>query len=126
MLKTTVVGSYPKPLWLSNPFGAFFGGWRLEARVLREGQDDATILAIHDQERAGIDIISDGEQRRDNFVFYFTRRLGGFDFAHPARKTLRGSERQFEAPRIVAAVERTRPIAVDDVQFLRSHTSRRI
>src|SRR5580700_7047387 len=77
MLKTTVVGSYPKPLWLSNPFGAFFGGWRLEAKVLREGQDDATVLAIGDQERAGIDVISDGEQRRDNFVFYFTRRLKG-------------------------------------------------
>src|SRR5271170_337789 len=126
MLETTVVGSYPKPLWLSNPFGAFFGGWRLEAKVLQEGQDDASMLAIHDQERAGIDVLSDGEQRRDNFVFYFTRKLGGFDFTRPARKALRGSDRQFEAPRITRAIERVNPLAVADVRFLRAHTGRRI
>ncbi len=126
MLKTTVVGSYPKPLWLSNPFGAFFGGWRLETKVLREGQDDATLLAIGDQERAGIDVISDGEQRRDNFVYYFTRRLKGFDFNRLARKRLRGSNREFDAPRIVGAIERSGPIAVDDVRFLRAATRRGI
>jgi 5-methyltetrahydropteroyltriglutamate--homocysteine methyltransferase len=126
MLKTTVVGSYPKPLWLSNPFGAFFGGWRLETKVLREGQDDATLLAIGDQERAGIDVVSDGEQRRDNFVYYFTRRLKGFDFNRLARKRLRGNNREFDAPRIVDAIERSGPIAVDDVRFLRAATRRGI
>ncbi|MGH7908137.1 MAG: hypothetical protein ACREP6_16070 [Candidatus Binataceae bacterium] len=126
MLETTVVGSYPKPLWLSNPYGAFFGGWRLEAKVLKEGQDDATLLAIGDQERAGIDVVSDGEQRRENFVFYFTRRLSGFDFNRPARKALRGSDRHFEAPRIVGPVVRDAPLCVDDVRFLRAHTTRRI
>ncbi len=126
ILPTTVVGSYPKPLWLSNPYGILFGGWRLRAEVLREGQDDAVALAIRDQERAGIDIVSDGEQRRDNFVFYFTRNLDGFDFAHPLKRRLRGSQREFEAPRIVGPVGRSRPLAADDVRFLRANTDRPI
>lgn len=74
VLQTTVVGSYPKRLWLSDPYGILFGGWRLRAEVLREGQDDATLLAVRDQERLGIDVVSDGEQRRDNFIFHFTRK----------------------------------------------------
>jgi 5-methyltetrahydropteroyltriglutamate--homocysteine methyltransferase len=126
ILQTTVVGSYPKPLWLSNPYGILFGGWRLKAEVLREGQDDATIAAIHDQERSGIDVVSDGEQRRDNFVHYFTRRLSAFNFDRPAKRKLRGSSREFDAPRIVGPVGRSEPLALDDVRFLRAHTERPI
>lgn len=126
VLQTTVVGSYPKPLWLSNPYGILFGGWRLKAEVLREGQDDAAILAIHDQERAGIDVVSDGEQRRENFVFYFSKKLAGFDFERTVRRTLRGSKLEFDAPRIVGPVGRSQPLAVDDVRFLRAHTDQPI
>lgn len=126
MLQTTVVGSYPKPLWLSNPYGILFGGWRLREEVLREGQEDATILAIRDQERAGMDVVSDGEQRRDNFIFYFTRKLAGFDFDHPTRRELRGSRREISVPRIVGPVARVQPLAVDDVRFLRANTNNRI
>jgi 5-methyltetrahydropteroyltriglutamate--homocysteine methyltransferase len=126
ILQTTVVGSYPKPLWLSNPYGILFGGWRLREEVLREGQDDATLLAMRDQEWPGIDVISDGEQRRDNFIFYFTRKLAGFDFDHPTRRELRGSRREISVPRIVGPVQRAQPLAVDDARFLRGNTHSRI
>jgi 5-methyltetrahydropteroyltriglutamate--homocysteine methyltransferase len=126
ILQTTVVGSYPKPLWLSNPYGILFGGWRLRAEVLREGQDDATLLAIRDQERGQIDVISDGEQRRDNFIFYFTRKLSGFDFENPARRELGGSRREINVPRVVGPVGREQSLATADVRFLRANTDRKI
>ncbi|HLH77844.1 MAG TPA: hypothetical protein VKV28_13660 [Candidatus Binataceae bacterium] len=121
-IRTTVVGSYPRPLWLSDPHGILFGGWHLRADILSEGQDDATVLAIRAQERLGLDLISDGEQRRDSFVFYFSRRLGGFDFEHPVARPLRGSRHQVAMPRIVGPVRREQPLAVDDVRFLRANT----
>jgi 5-methyltetrahydropteroyltriglutamate--homocysteine methyltransferase len=126
ILQTAVVGSYPKPLWLSNPYGILFGGWRLKAEVLREGQDDATILAIRDQERCEIDVVSDGEQRRDNFIFYFTRKLAGFDFDNPTRRELGRTRREISVPRIVGPVAREQPLAVADVRFLRANTNRQI
>lgn len=128
---TTVIGSLPKPAWLYEraPLGAAAtdhhgrgAAWALEGEALREAQDDAVRVAVHDQERAGIDIISDGEQRRKSYLTYVTMRLDGFDYQHLAAKAIRGGRRVAQVGRCVGPVRRRGPIVVDDLRFLMSET----
>lgn len=134
MLPTTVIGSYPQPEWLIDraqlanhapPRVPAHHLWRIPEPFLRAAQDDATILAIRDQERAGIDIVADGEIRRESWSNRFAHALEGLDVERPAvLRTARG--REFSAPRIVGPIRRRGPIGVDDVRFLRTNTDRAI
>ena len=123
---TTVVGSMPKPAWLQeqlplNAEGKQVHGrgatWMFDGKTLRAAQDDAVRLTIHDQERAGIDIISDGEQRRSSYLTYITQRLDGIDYETLGKKWTRNRRRLAEVGRCVGPVRRTAAIAVDDLRF---------
>lgn len=133
ILPTTVVGSYPQPNWLVDR--AALGShvprirapqiWRVDAAFLEEAQDDATVLAIRDMERAGIDVITDGEIRRESYSNRFATALEGIDAERPGTTVNRNGGRS-AVPRVVGSIRRTVPIEVRDVQFLRRNTSRPI
>jgi 5-methyltetrahydropteroyltriglutamate--homocysteine methyltransferase len=128
-LPTTVVGSYPQPDWLVNrellsktvPRTRMKEIWRVEERFLEKAQDDATVLAIRDMERAGIDIVSDGEIRRESYSNRFATALEGMDVANPGQVQARGG-RVTEVPRVVGKIHRTEAIERRDMEFLRRHT----
>jgi 5-methyltetrahydropteroyltriglutamate--homocysteine methyltransferase len=132
LLPTTVVGSYPQPEWLVDrtllskgvPRVRLQTMWRIPEPFLVEAQDDATIVAIRDMERAGIDIISDGEIRRESYSNRFATALDGVDVAKPAVITDRYGN-QTRVPRVVGRIRRARPVELRDMQFLRQHTDRR-
>jgi 5-methyltetrahydropteroyltriglutamate--homocysteine methyltransferase len=133
-LLTTVVGSYPQPGWLVDREVLSAKGvprvrardiWRVEERFLAQAQDDATRLAVLDMERAGIDIISDGEIRRESYSNRFATSLEGFDAERPG-VTIGRTGRPTPVPRVVGPVRRAAPVQVRDVEFLRSITDRPI
>jgi 5-methyltetrahydropteroyltriglutamate--homocysteine methyltransferase len=129
VLPTTVVGSYPQPDWLVDrallskgvPRVRQQAIWRIPEPLLEQAQDDATIVAIREIERAGIDIVSDGEIRRESYSNRFATALDGVDIAQPALITDRYGN-QTAVPRVVGRVRRTRPVELRDMQFLRRHT----
>src|SRR5512139_2095040 len=124
LLSTTVAGSLPKPSWLAEP-GVLWAPWRLEGDMLAEGQRDAVRLVVGDQERAGIDILSDGEQTRRHFVTSFIEALDGVDFQH--RRTVRIRDRyDADVPVVTGPVARRAPVFVDAAAFLRTTTSRKV
>lgn len=134
LLPTSLVGSYPQPDWLIDrkklagrfpPRVRACELWRVASEFLEEAQDDATLLAIRDQERAGLDIITDGEQRRESYSNRFATALEGVDIANPGT-ALDRSGHPNPVPRIVGKVRRKRPVQVRDVQFLRANTDRMI
>src|SRR5690349_19858731 len=134
LLPTSLVGSYAQPNWLIDrtSLGERFPPrvrarelWRVSPESLDEAQDDATLLAIRDQERAGLDIITDGEQRRESYSNRFATALEGVDIDNPGT-ALDRSGHPNPVPRVVAPIERKHPVQVRDVEFLRSHTSRPI
>ena len=133
-LVTTVVGSYPQPDWLIDrerlgerlpPRVRARELWRVPEPYLEEAQDDATRLAVSDMERAGVDVITDGEMRRESYSNRFATALDGVDLDHPG-VALDRTGHENPVPRVVGAVRRARPVEVRDVQFLRSITDRRI
>jgi 5-methyltetrahydropteroyltriglutamate--homocysteine methyltransferase len=122
LLQTTIVGSLPKPAWLAEP-EQLWAPWRLEGQALAEGLRDAVRLALRDQESAGIDIVSDGEQTRRHFVTTLIENLEGVDFQH--KKTVRIRNRyDADVPMVVGPVARTRPIFAEHARFLRAETGR--
>jgi len=132
LLPTTVIGSYPQPDWLidrdrlrsSLPARVRAKElWRIPEPYLAEAHDDATALAIRDLERAGIDILTDGEIRRESYSNRFATALEGFDIDHPAMVPGRAGGTN-AVPRVVGPVRRTRPVEVDDLRFLRAQTDR--
>jgi 5-methyltetrahydropteroyltriglutamate--homocysteine methyltransferase len=124
LLPTTIAGSLPKPEWLAPP-GQLWAPWLLDGDRLVEGKRDAVRLALFDQERAGIDIVTDGEQTRRHFVTTLIESLDGVDFEH--RKSVRIRNRyDADVPVVVGPVARRHPVFVEDAQFLRSATQRRI
>ena len=124
LLATTIAGSLPKPRWLAEP-EKLWAPWKLEGEALAEGKRDAVRLALAMQERAGIDIVSDGEQTRRHFVNGYMEKLEGIDFAN--LKTARIRNRyDANVPRVVGPVTRPAPVHSDDVKFLRAATDRRI
>src|SRR6266542_378066 len=130
---TTVVGSYPQPGWLIDRERL---GDRLPPRVrarellrvpepfLEEAQDDATRLAVQDMERAGVDVITDGEMRRESYSNRFATALDGVDLDDPG-VALDRTGHENPVPRVVGPIRRTRPVEVRDVEFLRSLTNHR-
>jgi|SRR5579859_6174734 len=134
LLPTTVVGSYPQPAWLVDrekllsrlpPRVRARDVWRIPEQQLEEAQDDATLLAIRDMERAGIDVITDGEMRRESYSNRFATALDGVDLDNPGTRPGR-SGRPDIVPRVVGKIRRTRPVEVRDVEFLRANTDRTI
>jgi 5-methyltetrahydropteroyltriglutamate--homocysteine methyltransferase len=132
LLPTTVVGSYPQPDWLidrealgthSVPRVRVRGAWRVAAPYLDEAQDDATLVAIREMEEAGIDIITDGEIRRESYSNRFATALDGVDAETPAVIHTRTGEPR-EVPRIVGPVRWRGPVELADLEFLRRHTRR--
>jgi 5-methyltetrahydropteroyltriglutamate--homocysteine methyltransferase len=135
LLPTTLVGSYPQPDWLIDrkrladmvpPRTRRRELWRVEEELLEQAQDDATILAIRDQERAGIDIVTDGEMRRESYSNRFATELEGMDSDNPAQVPARTPGRFQSVPRVVGRLKRRHPVQVRDVEFLRANTDRRI
>ena len=133
-LTTTVVGSYPQPDWLIDrerlgsrlpPRVRARELWRVPERFLEDAQDDATRLAVHDMELAGVDVITDGEMRRESYSNRFATALEGVDLDDPG-VALDRTGHQNPVPRVVGPIRRTRPVEVSDVEFLRSITERRI
>jgi len=133
ILPTTVVGSYPQPGWLIDrgrlgskvPRVRAPEIWKVEAPYLQQAQDDATLLAIGDMERAGIDIITDGEMRRESYSNRFATALEGVDIDNPGTTVNRSGARSV-VPRITGPIRRRHPVEVGDVRFLRANTDRRI
>ena len=134
LFPTSVTGSYAQPDWLIDRETLTAGSpprslrpdlWRVDDQWLSQAQDDATILAIRDQERAGIDIITDGEMRRESYSNHFATALDGPD---PDRTGTAISRKGTPnaVPLSGGPVRRKKPIGVDDVKFLRSHTNRTI
>ena len=122
LLATTIAGSLPKPAWLAEPT-QLWAPWKLEGDALAQGKRDAVRLALFDQEHAGIDIVTDGEQTRRHFVTTFIEGLDGVDFAN--KKTVRIRNRyDADVPMVVGPVARRHPIYVDDARFVVSETSR--
>ena len=133
-LVTTVVGSYPQPDWLIDrerlgerlpPRVRASELWRVPEPFLEEAQDDATRLAVQDMERAGIDVISDGEMRRESYSNRFATALEGIDLDHPG-VALDRTGHENPVPRVVGPIHRARPVEVGDVEFLRSITDHRV
>jgi 5-methyltetrahydropteroyltriglutamate--homocysteine methyltransferase len=124
ILQTTIAGSLPKPAWLAEP-KQLWSPWRLEGALLEEGKRDAMRLALSDQESAGIDIVTDGEQTRRHFVTTFIENLEGVDFAN--KRTVRIRNRyDADVPVVVGQVKRSGPVYVEDIRFLRAQTQRAI
>jgi 5-methyltetrahydropteroyltriglutamate--homocysteine methyltransferase len=122
LLPTAIVGSLPKPSWLAKP-EVLWSPWELEGEALVEGKQDALRIAVQEQQRRGIDIVSDGEQTRQHFVTTFIEHLAGVDFER--RETVRIRDRyDASVPTVVGAVGRTTPVFVDDARFLRQQTDR--
>src|SRR2546430_10436629 len=97
--------------------------WRIPEPLLQQAQDDATVLAIRDQERAGIDILTDGEIRRESYSNRFATALEGMDLDNPG-SALDRTGHPNPVPRVVGPIRRARPVEVRDVQFLRANTER--
>lgn len=134
LLPTSLVGSYAQPEWLIDraklagrfpPRVRALELWRVPPEFLDEAQDDATIIAIRDQERAGLDIITDGEQRRESYSNRFATALEGVDIDNPGT-ALDRSGHPNPVPRVVGKIRRKHPVEVRDVEFLRANTDRRI
>jgi 5-methyltetrahydropteroyltriglutamate--homocysteine methyltransferase len=123
-LQTTIAGSLPKPSWLTTR-DQLWAGWLHEGETLAEAKRDAVRVAVACQERAGLDIVTDGEQTRQHFVTTFIEGLDGIDAVHRATVQIR---RRYDAsvPRVVGEVSRKRPVFVDDACFLRSITDQPI
>jgi 5-methyltetrahydropteroyltriglutamate--homocysteine methyltransferase len=132
LLPTTLVGSYSQPDWLIDR--ARLGErlpararakelWRIAPDQLEEARDDATVLALHDQERAGIDVVTDGEMRRESYSNRFANALSGVDLDHPGTAIDR-TGKEVPVPRVTGAIRRESQVEAEHVAFLKAHTDR--
>src|SRR3712207_527081 len=133
-LPTMIVGSLPQPDWLIDRerLGHQFPPrvrarelWRIPPQFLQEAQDDATLAAVRSQEEAGLDVVTDGEIRRESYSNHFATALDGLDLEHPGTVRNR-SGIEIPVPRVTGEVRRAAPVQVDDVRFLRAHTDRAV
>ncbi len=134
LLPTSLVGSYAQPDWLIDreklagrfpPRVRALELWRVAPEWIEQAQDDATILAIRDQERAGLDIVTDGEMRRESYSNRFATALEGVDIDNPGMALDRSGHAN-PVPRVAGPIRRKHPVEVEDVKFLRANTDRRI
>src|SRR5262247_2833943 len=125
MLATTIAGSLPKPAWLAEP-ETLWAPWRVAPEALAEGQRDAVVVALREQEAAGIDVVTDGEQSRQHFVHTFLERLDGIDFAKRVTIGIRADRYKAEVPTVTGSVARRAPVHLEEVRWARAHTDRRL
>jgi 5-methyltetrahydropteroyltriglutamate--homocysteine methyltransferase len=131
LLPTSLVGSYPQPEWLIDrarlskmvPRVRMQDLWLVDSRQLEAKQDEATLEAIRDQERAGLDIVTDGEQRRESYSNRFATALAGVDTENPG-STLNRSGKPIPVPRVTGKISRKYPVALRDLKFLRANTKK--
>jgi len=133
LFPTSLVGSYPQPEWLIDriklskqvPRVRVDDLWLVPSDKLEAAQDDATVLAVHDQERAGLDIISDGEQRRESYSNRFATALDGIDIENPGT-VINRSGKPIAVPRVVGPIKRRHAVELRDLKVLRANTDRQI
>ena len=124
MLETTIAGSLPKPSWLAEP-EVLWASWRLpEGPELEQAQRDATRLSISEQEEAGIDVVTDGEQSRQHFVHGFLTEIAGIDFEHKKRIGIRADRYKADCPRVIAPISRKRSVHAAMARHARACTYR--
>jgi 5-methyltetrahydropteroyltriglutamate--homocysteine methyltransferase len=125
VLDTTIAGSLPKPSWLAEP-ETLWAPWRVPAAGLADAQRDAVLVALKDQEAAGIDVVTDGEQSRQHFVHGFLHGLEGIDFARRVTIGIRADRYKAEVPTVTGPVARRAPVHLEEVRWARAHTTRRL
>jgi 5-methyltetrahydropteroyltriglutamate--homocysteine methyltransferase len=125
-IAATTIGSFPRPTWLAQ-VDRSRATFRLEGTELKQAQDDATALSIHNQERIGLDLLSDGEQRRTGFINHILAAFEGIDLTHEAVKQIyRRREQPRPVPRIVGMIKRRAPAIVEDLRFAKAQTDKPI
>jgi 5-methyltetrahydropteroyltriglutamate--homocysteine methyltransferase len=125
MFPTTVAGSLPKPFWLAEP-DTLWAPWRLSGEDLAAAKLDATLLAIKQQEDAGIDIVSDGEQSRQHFVHGFLEFVDGIDFAHKVEMGIRNDRYKAMVPTVTGALALRGRVHAAEARHARAHTTRKL
>ena len=125
-IAATTIGSFPRPTWLAQTDRNRVS-YRLEGATLKEAQDDATALSIHTQQQIGLDLLSDGEQRRIGFINHVLAAFEGIDLEHEAVKRIyRRREQPRPVPRIIGKIKRRAPAIIEDLRFAKTHTSKPI
>jgi 5-methyltetrahydropteroyltriglutamate--homocysteine methyltransferase len=125
MLETTIAGSLPKPAWLAET-NKLWPAWKQTGAELDEARRDATLLAVKEQEDAGIDIVTDGEQARQHFVHGFLERIEGIDFAHKVEMGIRNDRYKAMVPVVTGALRLTGRVHAMEAQHARAHTSKKL
>src|SRR2546428_10173273 len=125
MLHTTIAGSLPKPSWLAEP-EKLWAPWRVPRESLAQAQRDAVLIALKEQETAGIDVVTDGEQSRHHFVHGFLERLEGIDFGKRVTIGIRADRYKAEVPTVTGPITRRAPVHLDEVRWARANTERRL
>src|SRR5437660_4663872 len=125
MLDTTIAGSLPKPSWLAEP-EKLWAAWRVPPESLAQAQRDAVVVALREQETAGIDVVTDGEQSRQHFVHGFLERLEGIDFGKRVTIGIRADRYKAEVPTVTGPIARKGPVHLDEVRWARANTQRRL
>src|SRR5215475_11900088 len=125
MFPTTIAGSLPKPSWLAEP-NRLWAPWRLDGAELAEAKRDATLLAIKQQEDAGIDVVGDGEQSRQHFVHGFLEAIDGIDFARKVEMGIRRDRYKAMVPRVVGELRLRARVHAEEARLARAHTARKL
>src|SRR6516225_936859 len=125
MLETTIAGSLPKPAWLAKP-EMLWAPWQLAGEELAAAKRDATLLALKEQEDAGIDIVTDGEQARQHFVHGFLEQIEGVDFGRRVTMGIRNNRYDAEVPTVTSPLRRKKSVHSFEATIARAHTKRRL
>jgi 5-methyltetrahydropteroyltriglutamate--homocysteine methyltransferase len=125
MLETTIAGSLPKPAWLAEP-EKLWPAWRQDGAALERAKRDAALLWLKEQEAAGIDIVSDGEQFRVHFVHGFLEKIEGIDWARKTQMGIRANRYVVDVPTVTGPVRRRGPVHGEEVRFTRAYTQRKL
>src|SRR5438445_7340281 len=119
MFQTTIAGSLPKPAWLAEP-NKLWPAWRASGAELERAKRDATLLVLKEQEDAGIDIVTEGEQSRQHFVHGFLERIAGIDFDHKVRMGIRNNRYEADCPTVVGPLRRTGSVHAREAALARA------
>jgi 5-methyltetrahydropteroyltriglutamate--homocysteine methyltransferase len=125
MLETSTAGSLPKPFWLAKPL-TLWAPWAQEGAALATAKRDATLLCLKEQEDAGIDVVTDGEQSRQHFVHGFLAHIDGIDFGKRVKMGIRNDRYVADCPTVVGPLTRKRPVHRDEAALARAHTRRKL
>ncbi|HEY4834752.1 MAG TPA: methionine synthase, partial [Bradyrhizobium sp.] len=125
LFPTTIAGSLPKPEWLAEP-NTLWAPWAQQGEALEEAKRDAMLLMLKEQEDAGIDIVTDGEQSRQHFVHGFLERIDGIDFTRRVSMGIRKNSYTADVPTVVAALKRQGPVHRTEAALARAHTKHRL